>query len=66
MEELFSEFREISFKEWKNKANYDLGGKDFNQNLNWHGLEGINTPPYFSSDSKIKSIFSWFFAASIA
>jgi methylmalonyl-CoA mutase len=56
MEELFSEFREISFKEWKNKANYDLGGKDFNQNLNWHGLEGINTPPYFSSDSKIKSI----------
>lgn len=56
MKKLFSEFREISFKEWKNKANFDLGGKDFNETLNWHGLEGINIPPYFSSDQKLKSI----------
>jgi len=56
MKNLFSEFRGISFKEWKNKANFDLNGKEFNESLNWHGLEGINTPPYFSPDQKIKSI----------
>ena len=56
MEELFSEFRDISFKEWKNKANFDLDGKDFNDNLNWHTLEGINIPPYFSPDQKLKTI----------
>ena len=56
MEELFSEFRDISFKEWKNKANFDLDGKDFNDNLNWHTLEGINVPPYFSPDQKLKTI----------
>jgi methylmalonyl-CoA mutase len=56
MKNLFSEFRDISFKEWKNKANYDLNGKEFNESLNWHGLEGINVPPYFSPDQKIKSI----------
>ena len=56
MEELFSEFRDISFKEWKNKANFDLDGKDFNDNLNWHTLEGINVPPYFSPDQKLKKI----------
>ena len=56
MKKLFSEFREVSFKEWKNKANFDLNGKDFNENLNWNGLEGINTPPCFSADQNIKSI----------
>ena len=56
MKTIFSEFRDISFKEWKNKANFDLGGKDFNESLNWHGLEGINVPPYFSADQKLKSI----------
>lgn len=54
MEELFSEFRNISFKEWKNKVNFDLKGKDFNQTLNWHNIEGINVPPYFSAESNIK------------
>jgi len=56
MKKLFSEFKEISFKEWKNKANFDLKGKDFNKSLNWHGFEGINTPPYFTPDQKTKSI----------
>lgn len=53
---MFSEFRDISYKEWKNKANFDLNGNDFNDNLNWHSLEGINVPPYFSPDQKLKSI----------
>lgn len=56
MRKLFSEFREISFKEWKNKANFDLNGKEFNENLNWNGLDGINVPPYFSPDQKSKRI----------
>ena len=51
MNELFSEFRAISYKEWKNKANFDLGGKDFNKVLTQHNLEGIDTPPYTSSSS---------------
>jgi len=56
MEKLFSEFREVSYKEWKNKANFDLGGRDFNKTLNWQSLEGINVPSYFSPDQKLKSI----------
>ncbi|MEN8138163.1 MAG: methylmalonyl-CoA mutase family protein [Bacteroidota bacterium] len=54
MGKLFSEFRPISFKEWKNKANFDLDGKDFNQVLTYHSLEGISAPPYLSADSKSK------------
>ncbi len=56
MDELFSEFRDISFKEWKNKANFSLDGRNFNDTLTWNGLEGINIPPYFSPDQKLKSI----------
>ncbi len=56
MEELFPEFRDVSYKEWKNKANFDLNGEDFNQSLIFHSLEGINVPPYFSPDNNFKKI----------
>ena len=56
MKGLFSEFRDISFKEWKNKANFDLKGEVFNEILNCKSLEGINIPTYFSSDSNSKKL----------
>lgn len=56
MKEMFSEFKATSFKEWKNKANFDLDGKDYNKTLTSQSVEGINIPAFFSAESNFKKI----------
>ncbi|SFU57365.1 methylmalonyl-CoA mutase [Pustulibacterium marinum] len=45
---LFDEFPEVSAKQWKQKIQFDLKGKDFNDTLVWHSLEGIDVKPFYT------------------
>lgn len=47
---LFSEFEEVSAKQWKQKIQYDLKGADYNENLVWKSLDGINVKPFYHPD----------------
>ena len=52
---LFSEFNEVSSKEWKQKIQIDLKGADYNDTLIWKTLEGIDVKPlYHQDDLKLK------------
>lgn len=44
---LFSEFEEISAKQWKQKIQYDLKGADYNQTLVWKSFDGIDIKPFY-------------------
>ncbi|WP_349351716.1 MULTISPECIES: methylmalonyl-CoA mutase subunit beta [unclassified Flagellimonas] len=44
---LFSEFPEVSAKQWKQKIQMDLKGADYNETLVWESLEGINVKPFY-------------------
>ncbi len=52
---LFSEFPEVSTKQWKQKIQVDLKGADYNDTLVWESLEGINVKPFYNQDD-LKSI----------
>ena len=45
---LFSEFPEVSAKQWKQKIQMDLKGADYNEALVWESLEGINVKPFYN------------------
>ncbi len=47
---LFSEFNEVSAKEWKQKIQVDLKGADYNETLIWKNLEGIDVKPFYHQD----------------
>jgi len=47
---LFENFREVSAKEWKQKIQYDLKGKDYNKEVVWDSLEGIKVKPFYHAD----------------
>ena len=47
---LFSEFPEISTKEWEEKIIADLKGADYDKKLVWHSLEGFKVRPYYRSE----------------
>ena len=47
---LFSEFNEVSAKEWKQKIQVDLKGADYNDTLIWKNLEGIDVKPFYHQD----------------
>lgn len=47
---LFSEFREVSAKEWKQKIQFDLKGADYNETLVWKSPDGINVKPFYHPD----------------
>lgn len=47
---LFSDFEEVSAKQWKQKIQYDLKGADYNENLVWKSLDGINVKPFYHPD----------------
>lgn len=49
-QELFSEFREVSAKEWKQRIQVDLRGADYNETLVWESPEGIKVKPFYHSD----------------
>ena len=47
---LFSEFNEVSAKEWKQKIQVDLKGADYNETLIWKNIEGIDVKPFYHLD----------------
>ena len=47
---LFSEFRKVSAKEWKQKIQVDLKGVDYNESLIWETPEGIHVKPFYSAE----------------
>lgn len=61
---LFSEFREVSAKEWKQKIQFDLKGADYNETLVWKSPDGINVKPFYHPDdspapARISSVPHW-------
>jgi len=48
---LFSEFNEVSAKEWKQKIQVDLKGADYNDTLVWKNIEGIDVKPFYHQDN---------------
>ena len=49
---LFSDFPEISSKQWKQKIQVDLKGADYNETLLWHTDEGITVKPFYTKEDK--------------
>ena len=47
---LFTEFEEVSAKQWKQKIQYELKGADYNETLVWKSLDGINVKPFYHPD----------------
>ena len=47
---LFSEFPEISSKQWKQRIQFDLNGADYNETLIWKTNEGIDVKPFYHAD----------------
>ncbi|MDT0642850.1 methylmalonyl-CoA mutase subunit beta [Zunongwangia sp. F363] len=47
---LFQEFDEVSAQQWKQKIQYDLKGGDYNENLVYKSLDGINVKPFYSPE----------------
>jgi len=48
---LFSDFSSVSEKEWKNKIQVDLRGKDYNETLITRLNEGISIKPFYHADN---------------
>lgn len=47
---LFDDFNPVSAKAWKQKIQYELQGKDYNETLVWESPEGIKTKPFYHAD----------------
>lgn len=47
---LFTEFKEVSSKQWKQLIQFDLEGDDYNSSLIWNSNEGIDVKPFYHSD----------------
>ncbi|MEO1484883.1 MAG: methylmalonyl-CoA mutase subunit beta [Bacteroidota bacterium] len=47
---LFGDFDEVSSKIWKQKIQFDLKGKDYNDTLIWESLEGLHIKPFYHQD----------------
>ena len=70
-ENLFENFKTISEKEWKQRIQYDLKGKDYNEEVVWNSPEGIKVKPFYHADDlehvkvKTSQISSWSIGQSI-
>lgn len=70
-ENLFENFKTISEKEWKQKIQYDLKGKDYNEKVVWNSPEGIKVKPFYHADDlenvkvNTSQISSWSIGQSI-
>ncbi len=49
-DKLFSDFSEVSSKQWKQKIQVDLKGVDYNDSLIWKTNEGIHIKPFYHFD----------------
>jgi len=52
---LFENFEPTSEKQWKQRIQFELQGKDFNDTLVWKSLDGIDVKPFYHSNSFSKS-----------
>jgi methylmalonyl-CoA mutase len=50
---LFSDFKTVTSKQWKQLIQYDLKGADYNETLVWESPEGIKVKPFYHSDEEI-------------
>lgn len=50
MSDLFSIFKGVSAKQWKQKIQVDLKGADYNETLIWQTPEGIHVKPFYHPD----------------
>ncbi len=48
---LFSEFNPVTTKEWEDKINTDLKGKDYERALVWKTYEGFKVNPYYRQEN---------------
>jgi methylmalonyl-CoA mutase len=52
---LFQNFESVSAKAWKQKIQFELNGKDFNDHLVWSSIEGIDVKPFYHSETYSKA-----------
>lgn len=52
---LFQNFESVSAKAWKQKIQFELNGKDFNDHLVWNSIEGIDVKPFYHSETYSKA-----------
>ena len=52
---LFENFESVSAKAWKQKIQFELQGKDFNDHLVWNSIEGIDVKPFYHSEAFSKA-----------
>ena len=52
---LFQNFEPLYAKAWKQKIQFELKGKDFNDHLVWNSIEGIDVKPFYHSDTYSKA-----------
>jgi methylmalonyl-CoA mutase len=48
---LFSEFPEVTTRQWEERINADLKGKDYDKALVWRTNEGIKVMPYYRAEN---------------
>lgn len=53
---LFNEFEEVSSKQWKQKIQFDLKGADYNEQLVWKSLDGIDVRPFYHPDDSVEPV----------
>jgi methylmalonyl-CoA mutase len=51
---LFSDFDNVSTKQWKQQIQFDLKGADYNETLVWESPEGIKVKPFYNSEDTIQ------------
>lgn len=68
---LFNDFSAVSAQQWKQKIQFELNGKDYNDTLVWESLEGVKVKPFYTSEDVIdfglqpKKLGSWGIAQAI-
>jgi methylmalonyl-CoA mutase len=57
-EQLFTDFEQVSAKQWKQQIQYDLKGADYNETLVWESPEGIKIKPFYHADETGEPLYS--------
>ncbi|GAA4106321.1 methylmalonyl-CoA mutase subunit beta [Aquimarina addita] len=55
---LFTDFEQVSAKQWKQKIQFDLKGADYNDTLIYKSLENIDVKPFYSKNDLPKNSVS--------
>ena len=55
MTNLFDDFSAVSYKQWKQKIQFELDGADYNKTLIWNSPEDIQVKPFYHKDESVAS-----------